>query len=174
MLIVVAGDDLGGVLRELGDALENILRSVGSEVGDQLVVDREVGGQDEEIIHAVGDVQVADEGTHEPRLAHAGGESEAEGGKLALEIGDGGIFATDDRQRRRDIGRLLGGQDFGEAVENDEGIALRGSQAEATGDGVDVTVHLPASSPNRDCWPVLASVLGTGGGALGRFSTLRL
>ena len=46
--VVVAGNDLGGFLGELGDALEDILWGVRSEVGDQLVVDRQVGGEDEE------------------------------------------------------------------------------------------------------------------------------
>ena len=39
-------------------------------------------------------MQVGDEGTHEARLAHAGGEGKADGGKLSLEVGDCWELAT--------------------------------------------------------------------------------
>ena len=73
--VVVAGDDRRRIGGELGDALEHILRRVGREVGDQLVVDGQVGRQHEEVVDAVGQVQVADEGAHQPGLADAGGQA---------------------------------------------------------------------------------------------------
>ena len=76
----------GGFDRELGDALEDVLRRVRREVGDQLVVDGQVRRQDEEVSDAVGQVQVGDEGAHQPRLADAGGQREAERRELALEV----------------------------------------------------------------------------------------
>jgi hypothetical protein len=46
----------------------------------------------------VGQVQVADEGTHKPRLAHAGCQGKAEGGELPLEIRYRRKFAPDGRK----------------------------------------------------------------------------
>jgi hypothetical protein len=56
------------------------------EVGDQLVVDRQVGRQHEEVVDAVRQMQVGDEGAHQARLAHAGGQREAQRRELALEV----------------------------------------------------------------------------------------
>ena len=77
----------------------------GREVGDQLVVDRQVRRQDEEVVDAVRQVQVADEGAHQPRLADAGGQGEAERRKLALEVRDGRELALDGRQGGSDVRR---------------------------------------------------------------------
>ena len=60
------------------DALEHVLRRVRREVGDQLVVDRQVRRQHEEVVDAVREVQIADERAHQPGLADAGGQREAE------------------------------------------------------------------------------------------------
>jgi hypothetical protein len=76
----------GGCCRKLGDALEHVLGRVGREVGDQLVVDRQVGRQHEEVVDAVRQMQVADERAHQPRLAHTRGQREAQRGELALEV----------------------------------------------------------------------------------------
>ena len=159
----------GGVGGELGDALEHVLRRVGREVGDQLVVDRQVRRQHEEVVDAVRQVQVADERAHQPRLAHAGGEREAERRKLALEVGDRRELAADRRPARpRRSASLPGRRDLGDAVENLQRPALRRAQAQAAGDGVDVAVHrAPSSSNERPAGPAC-------GGALGRFSTCRL
>ena len=89
----------GGVGGELRDALEHVLRRVRREVGDQLVVDRQVRRQHEEVVDAVRQVQVGDERAHQPGLADAGGEREAERRKLALEVGDRRELAADGRQR---------------------------------------------------------------------------
>ncbi len=102
-LVVVAGDDLRRVGGELGDALEDILRRVRREVGDQLVVDRQVRRQDEEVVDAVRQVQIADERAHQPRLADAGRQREAERRKLPLEIGDRRKLAADGSQRRVEV-----------------------------------------------------------------------
>ena len=47
------------------------------------------------MLDAVGQVQVADEGAHQPRLADAGGQREAERRELALEVRDGRELAPD-------------------------------------------------------------------------------
>ena len=70
-LVVVARDDFGGVRGEFGDALEHVLGRIRCEVGDQLVVDRQVGREHEEVVEPVGQMQVADERTHEACLADA-------------------------------------------------------------------------------------------------------
>ena len=51
--VVVAGDDCRRVGCELGDALEYVLRRVGREVGDQLVVDRQVRREHKEVVDPV-------------------------------------------------------------------------------------------------------------------------
>ena len=111
-LVVVAGDDLRRVGGEFRDALEDVLRRVRREVGDQLVVDRQVRRQHEEVVDAVREVQVADKGAHQPRLAHAGGQREAERGEFALKIGDRGNSRADGRQRRFEVGVLAGRRRF--------------------------------------------------------------
>ena len=98
-LVVVAGDDGRRIGGEFRDALEDVLGRVGREVGDQLVVDRQVRRQHEEVVEAVRQVQVADEGAHQPGLAHAGGQRKTERGKIALEIGHRRVFAANRLQR---------------------------------------------------------------------------
>ena len=137
----VAGDDLRRVGGEFRDALEHVLRRVGGEVGDQLVVDGQVGRQHEEVVDAVRQVQIADEGAHQPRLAHAGGQREAQRRKLALEVRDRGKFAADRFQHGGGVSPLAGWRDFRDAVENFQRVALGRSQREAAGNGVDVAVH---------------------------------
>ena len=94
----------GGVGRELGDALEDVLRRVRREVGDQLVVDRQVRRQHEEVVDAVRQMQVADERAHQPRLADAGGEREAQRRELALEVRDRRELAANRLQCGRQCG----------------------------------------------------------------------
>ena len=86
LVVVVAGDDQRRLLREFGDPLEHVLRRVAREVRDELVVDRQVGREHEEVVDAVRQVQVGDEGSHQPRLAHARGQREAQRRKLPLEV----------------------------------------------------------------------------------------
>ncbi len=86
LIVVVAGDYHGHVRGKFRDTPEHIFRRVRREIGDQLVIDGEIGRQHEKVVDAVRQVQVADERPHQPRLAHAGGEREAQRRKLALEI----------------------------------------------------------------------------------------
>ena len=67
-------------MAKFGDALEDIFRRVRREIGNELVVNRQVGRHDEKIIDAVREVQVADECAHEPGFADAGGQRETERG----------------------------------------------------------------------------------------------
>ncbi|MCY1310081.1 hypothetical protein D9M70_602390 [compost metagenome] len=71
LVVVVTGDDQRRLLRELGNPLEHVLRRVAREVRDEFVVDRQVGREHEEVVYAVGQMQVGDEGSHQARLAHA-------------------------------------------------------------------------------------------------------
>ena len=88
-LVVVAGDDFRRVRGELGNALKDVFRSIRREVGEQLVVDREVGGQHEEVADSLGPGEVGDERAHEPGLADAGGQGKAERWEIAFKVGDG-------------------------------------------------------------------------------------
>ena len=60
----------------------------GREVGDQLVVDRQVRGEHEEMADALGLVEVGDERAHQARLADAGRQGEAERREVPLEVLD--------------------------------------------------------------------------------------
>ena len=86
LLVRFSGDHLGRGGGELGNALEHVLRRVGREVADQFVVNGQVGCQHEEVLVAIGRIQVADERTHQPRLANARGQREAQGREVALEV----------------------------------------------------------------------------------------
>ncbi|OPY77479.1 MAG: hypothetical protein A4E70_02589 [Syntrophus sp. PtaU1.Bin005] len=165
--VIVAGDDRRGVRGKFRDALEHVFRRVGREIGDELVVDGEVRREDEEVVDAVGQVQVADEGPHEPRFPDAGREGKAQRGKVPLEIRHGGKLALDGRKLGAQNGLLARRGDLHDAVQNFQGKSLRRTQAQAAGNGVHVSVHCsPPSSKRSPC--------SGGEGALGRFSTRRL
>jgi hypothetical protein len=108
-----------------------------------------------------------------PRLADAGCQREAERRELTLEISDGRELTLDHSHRRLQIHVFVRGDDFRDAVKDFKRAALWWPEAQAGGNGVDLGFHLLTSSPKSDCWPFL-SVFGGRGGALGRFSTLRL
>ncbi len=145
LLVVVAGDDHGRVGRKLGNTPEDILRRVRREVRDQLVVDGQVGRQHEEVVDAVGLMQIADEGTHEPGLAHAGRERETQRGEVPLEIRDRRELAADDVQHGGDVGRLSGRHDVHDPAQDLQRPALGRAQAQAAGDSIDMAIHLRAS-----------------------------
>ena len=52
-LIILAGDDLWRIVGEFGNALKDIFACVRREVGDQLVVDGEVGREHKEVANVV-------------------------------------------------------------------------------------------------------------------------
>jgi len=103
LVVVVAGDDQRRLLRKLGDALEDVFRRVACEVGDQLVVDRQVGRQHEEVVDAVRQMQVSDERAHQAGLAHAGGQREAQRRKLALKVRQRGELRLQRGENGRNI-----------------------------------------------------------------------
>ena len=111
------------------------------EVGDQLVVDRQVRRQHEEIVDAVCQMQIADECAHQPRLADARCQRKAQRRKVALEVGHGWKLAVDGLQRGGNVRTFPRRHDLGDAVQNFQRAALRRAQAQAAGDGVDVAVH---------------------------------
>ncbi|OIQ65588.1 hypothetical protein GALL_528530 [mine drainage metagenome] len=94
LVVVVTRDDQRGLLRKLGNALEHVFRRVAREVGNQLVVDRQVGGQHEEIVDAVRQVQVGDKRPHQTGFADASRERKAQRGKLPLEVLQGWEFSS--------------------------------------------------------------------------------
>lgn len=73
-----------------------LILEIRREVRDQLNVDGQVGRQYEEVVDAVGLMQITDEGTHEPRLAHAGRERETPRAELAREVRDRRELPADD------------------------------------------------------------------------------
>ena len=50
--------------------------------------------------------------------------------------------------------------DLGDAVQDFQRVALRRPKAQTTGDGIDMAVHRPPSSPNSACWPCLGRGFG--------------
>ena len=141
LLVGVPGDDHRGFGGEFGDAGEDVLRRVRREIRGQLVVDGQIGGEDEEVAEAVGQVEIADEGPHEPGLADAGGQREAERWKLPLEVGHRRELAADGLQGGLDVRPLLGRGDLGDPVQDLQRPPLGWAQAQPPGDGVDVAVH---------------------------------
>src|SRR5205823_3623871 len=106
-LVVFAGDDDRRVEGELADSLEDVLRRVGGKVGGQLVVDRQVRGQNEEVSNALRPVQIGDEGAHEAGFADAGGQRETERREFALEVLDCLELVAENPQGSCRVGSLL-------------------------------------------------------------------
>ena len=193
LVVVVARDDQGRLLRELRDSLEHVLGRVAREVGDQLVVDRQVGRQHEEVVDAMRQVQVGNERAHQPCLAHACGQREAQRGELAFKVLQRREFRL---QRGKDgrhilvvaeqLRRSLDG-----AHELRKGLRLRWAQRQPASHGVlDACIH-SSFSPNRPPCPAFvaadflvlraaapvagpSSSAGSVFSAIGRLATLRL
>jgi len=184
LLVVVARDEqgrLGGELRETG---EHVLRRVGREVADELLVDREVRRQHEEVLDALGSVQPGDEGAHEAGLADAGREREAQRREVAVEALHLRELDLDGCQRGGEVGRLLEPQQLAHARQDRQGLALRRPQAQAVGDGLGVPHAAQGSSPGRasksgvGCVAFVLPLLGAGtigsGSCSGRLRIWRL
>ena len=73
----VPGDEDRWTRSKFSDALKDILLGVWSEIRDELVVNRGVRGQYEEISRTAAEIQIADKRAHEPRFADSGREGEA-------------------------------------------------------------------------------------------------
>jgi hypothetical protein len=100
-LEIVAGRDHRRRDREFRDPLQHIFFRVGREVGFQLFIDRQIRREHEEIIAAMREMQIGDEGAHQPRLADAGREREAQRREVAIvEAGDRRKLLSDRRERR--------------------------------------------------------------------------
>ena len=88
----------------MGDAAKHIFdRRLLREIIDQFVIDRRVGGEDEEIFGTAREIEIRDERAHQPRFADAGGEREAERGEVPLKRFDTGIGFPDFSEKRRQI-----------------------------------------------------------------------
>ena len=84
--IVLAGDYYGRVGHVFGQAFEYVLVVAGiTEVAKELVVEREIRGEDEEVLDAVYLMQVVDGGSHQARLPYAGGDGAGQRGEVAPE-----------------------------------------------------------------------------------------
>ena len=133
---VLAGDDRGRVLCEFGDALEHVFRAGGAaEILQQLGIDRRVGRQHEEVAAAARQVEIGDEGAHQPGLADARRQREAQRGKFPLEAFDAGIELAG-FPPAIPAGSILAAPvdqvgNFGEAL---EAFLLRRAEREALGD----------------------------------------
>lgn len=97
-MIVVAGDDLRNVNQRFQPG-KNIFFGIGREVGFELVVDCQVGGQNHEVFYAFFRVQIGDHRSHQPGFAHAGGNGEANAGKGMFEVFDGRADFPNQAQR---------------------------------------------------------------------------
>ena len=103
---------------EFGNALEDILGRIGGKVGDQFVINGQIGRQHKKVADAVGQIQVADKSAHQTRFAHTGGQGKAQGGKFALKIRHRGKLALDRRKLGGRVGVFAGRGDLGDAMEN--------------------------------------------------------
>ena len=168
LIIIVTCDDFRRVRRELRDALKDILRRVRRKICNQLVVNRQVRREDEEIIDALRQMQVGDKRAHEPRFANASCQRKADGWKLALKIRHRWEFGFYDCERGGGVRRFAGRHDLRDAVEDFQRFMLRRAQTQPASNGVDVPIHrLPSGMLKKSCCPGL-------GGALGRFSIFKL
>ena len=87
-LISLAGDDNRRIAGKRPYALKDILLRAWRKVGYQIVVDREVRGDDDEVADSMRLVEIRDERAHEPRLAYARRKREAERAEIAVEVRD--------------------------------------------------------------------------------------
>ena len=63
-------------------------------------------------------MKIADEGAHEPRLAHAGGQGEAQRREFPLEVGHRWEFAANRCERGREVHSLPRRDDLRNPVED--------------------------------------------------------
>ncbi|MNX82778.1 hypothetical protein D3C86_1145160 [compost metagenome] len=141
MLIILTRDHLWHVHGEVGHAREDVLGGVGGEVRDQLVVDGQVGGEDEEVADALDPVQVGDEGPHEPGLADARRQGEAERGELPLEVRHARVKRPHGVERRIEVLSLFEGEGIDDLGEDLERSLLRRAQAHGVAEGRDGCFH---------------------------------
>ena len=150
LFVVVARNDLRRIRRKFGHALEHVLGRVGREVGNQLVVNRQVRCQHKKVPNAVGLKQVADESAHQSRLAHARGQRKAQRREVAFKVLQRRELAFQRIQHRHHIGSVAvvlehGGRCLNGAGQLGEGLGLRRAQAQAACNGVDFSLtHVAA------------------------------
>ena len=139
-LVVVSRDDEGRIHREIGYAAKHVLRARGAEVGDELVVDGQVRREDEEVVDAPLEVEPCDESPHEPSLADARGQGEAERGEVALEVGHLREFAPN--RGKLIVGSRVFGwrRDLADSGEYFQGTSLGLAEGKAAGDAVHGTI----------------------------------
>jgi len=130
---------------EFGNSLEHILGRVGRKVGNQFVVNGQIGRQHKEVADAAGQVQITDKRTHQPGFADAGSQGKTERRKFTFKVFHRGKFALDGCHQSSCINPFAGRSNFGDAMENFQRMALRRPQAQAAGYGVNVSVHWSTS-----------------------------
>ena len=87
--------------------------------------------------NALTQVQVADESSHQSRLAHARGDSEAQGREIALKVLNSREFTFDRLQSLRCVAVFFEGDDLAHTGKNLQGISLRWTKAQAVADSVN-------------------------------------
>ena len=130
------------------------------EVGNELVVDRQIRGEHEEVADALGQVKVGDECPHQARLADAGCQREAERGEVPLEVRDVRKFGVNGGERLRGVLVFAQRKQVTNTVKDLERLALRGAQAQAVGDCVSgrFIPHLPVTSDGKRLGCALAAL----------------
>ena len=124
-LVVIPCDENGRIGGKLADAAKDVLGRIRCEVGNQLVVNRQVRGEHEEMPDTLGQVEVADEGSHQPGFAHASGQRETERWEVSLEVRNGFVFRLDCLQGLGNIGVGIRPDEFTNAVQYLQRIPLR-------------------------------------------------
>ena len=93
--------------------------------------------------------EVRNERAHEPGFTDAGGEREAEGRELPLEVLHRLEFVADDGECSRGVGPFLQSDQVTHAGEDVQGLPLRFAQTQPVADGGDVGVHSASESSKR-------------------------
>ncbi len=180
------------------DALEHVFGRIRGEIGNQLVVNREVGRKHKKVVDAVSLMQIGDERAHQAGFAHACCQRETQRGEFALEIFQRGELRLQACQNAVEVtcaGLVHGGGGFQRGCQLVQRFGLWWAQGEA---GINLVqgllaCHDVSPSPNKlACVPLVLSCCGsdfnptcraearpTGVGsstgcAIGRLATLRL
>jgi hypothetical protein len=96
----------------------HMLGCIGREVGDQFVVDGQIGRQHKKVVDAVGRVRLSDKRTYQAGFAHTSGQGKVKGGEFALEVCHRDKLALDGRKQGGRIGIFVRWRDLDDAMED--------------------------------------------------------
>jgi hypothetical protein len=128
-------------LRQSLNPGKDVLRRVGSKVGDKLIVNCQIRRKDEEVIDALRKVQITDKRTHEAGFPDSSSQRKAKGRKIPLEVRNRRKLAPDRRQCGSYVYLFFRRYNLRDPVKNLQGSALGPAQTQTAGNRVDVTVH---------------------------------